>query len=291
MARISSRRNNSACRELYRPTGSSSSETAAVSTPESLLDTFPGRLFIELLRFGHRRWHESSAVLLDAMCAEELVEAATNAVGRYLYSDDCVHVAHLDMDEPDLCEFNTAALAALSKLSTFDSPQIHQGTLAHLRAPNIRNRDPLSALPAGGFWTSTPLSDNEDSWTVSGENLHRGSPRWEVHFDDTVVRVARIDSARDWVELIESNAVTAQGCKYPDWPAIAKSWDAVHLSPAGLLLAHPAISKTPFTTIDGSGYVHSQAGPYASAATWSAVSTAWLHEPPGVHIRSATGAT
>jgi hypothetical protein len=291
MARISFRRNNSACRKLDLAHRSSLCETAAVSTRESLLDTFPGRLFIEHMRPGHRRWGESPAALLDAMCADELIEAATNAVSCYLYSDDCAHVANLDTDEPDLCEFNTAALAALSKLSTFDSPQIHQGTFARLRAPSIRNRDPLSALPAGAFWTSTPLFDEEDSWTVSGENLHRGSPRREVHFDKTLVRVVRIDSARDWVELIESNAITAHHCKYPDWPAIAESWDAVHLSPAGLLLAHPAISRTPFTTTDGSGYAHSEAGPYTSVAVWSAVSTAWLHEPPSVHISSATGAT
>ena len=60
--------------------------------------------------------------MVDAIWPEELIEAAADAVSRYLYSDDCAHVAHLDTNEPNLCEFNTAALAALSKLSTFGSP-------------------------------------------------------------------------------------------------------------------------------------------------------------------------
>jgi hypothetical protein len=221
------------------------------------------------------------------MRPEDLVRNAARAISSYLYSNDCAGVMHLEADDPELHEFNAAGLAALSKLSTFGSPQIHLGVVRGLRAPVIRNRDGLSALPSGAFWTSTPITDNEDSWTLCGENVNRGSPRWEVHFDMTSVRVARVDSARDWVDLIESNAVTARGCKYPDWPAIAEFSDAVHLSPAGLLLAHPTISTTPIVTSDGSGCAHSQAGRYASVAAWSAVSTAWLHEPPNVEFRSA----
>jgi hypothetical protein len=148
----------------------------------------------------------------------------------------------------------------------------------------------LSALPNGAFWTSTPVTDDEDSWTLCGENLRRESPRWEMHFDVARIRVARIDSARDWADLIDSHTVTAGGCKYPDWPAIAESWDAVHLSPTGLLLAHPKISTTPFRSDDGSGLAHSQAGPYASVGAWSAVSTAWLREPPNVEFRPAPAA-
>jgi hypothetical protein len=245
--------------------------------PESVLDTFPGRLFVEHLRFGARE-------------PEDLIRVATWAVSQYRYSDGCASVMHHDVNDPELRELEAAGLAALSKLSTFDSPQIHQGIITKLRTPSIRNRDPLSALPYGALWTSTPLTDDEDSWTLSGENLRREDPRWEVHFDTTRVRVVRIDSARDWIDLIESNAVTAGGCRYPDWPAIAESWDAVHLSPTGLLLAHPTISATPFIATDGCGLAHSEAGPYASVADWSAVSTAWLREPPNVELRAAGGA-
>lgn len=249
-----------------------------MSTGESLLDTFPGRLFIEHMRsFG------------GLGVPEDLISAATKAVGSYLYSDRCRDVADLDVNEPELRAYDGAGLSALSGLSTFGSPQIHQGTISELRAPSIRNREPLSALPAGAFWTSTPITDDEDTWTLCGENLKRESPRWEVHFDITRVRVARIDSAQDWAELIDSHSVTACGCRYPDWPAIAKSWDAVHLSPAGLLLAHPKVSTTPFSTADGSGYPHSQAGLYASVAAWSAVSTAWLREPPNLELTPAPG--
>lgn len=244
-----------------------------MSTRESLLDTFPGRLFIERMRsFG------------GLGMPEDVIGATAWAVGSYLYSDRCGEVAHLDVNDVELRKYDAAGLAALSALPSFGSPQIHQGTGGELRSPTVRNREPLSALPNGAFWTSTPVTADEDSWTLCLENLKRESPRWEVHFDAARVRVARIASARDWAELIDSHSATAGGCKYPDWPAIAESWDAVHLSPAGLLLAHPKISANPFTTTDGSGYAHSQAGPYASVATWSAVSTAWLREPPNLDL-------
>jgi hypothetical protein len=251
-----------------------------VSARESLLDTFPGRLFIEHM-LSVQGWG----------MPESLIGAATWAISRYLYSDGCLGVTHFDANEPQLRESAAVGLAALTALPTFDSPQIHQGTIGELRAPHISNREPLSALPDGAFWTSTPITEDDDSWTVSGENLRRERPRWEVHFDVTRVRVARIDSARDWADLIDSNTATGSDSKYPDWPAIAESWDAVHVSPAGLLLAHPTISTTPFSSTDGSGYAHSEAGPYASVAAWSAVSTAWLREPPSVEFRPAPAAT
>jgi hypothetical protein len=261
-----------------------------VITCASLLDTFPGRLFIDHLRF-HRSRGATPTAAVDALRPEELIRGVTWAVGGYLYSGDYRDVAYFDPNDSELSEFDTAGLAALSKLSTFGSPQIHQGTISRLHAPNIRNRDSLSALPAGAFWTSIPVTDAEDSWILCGENPSRKHVRWEVHFDTTDVRLARIDSARDWIDLIESNAVIAGGCKYPDWPAVAKSWDAVYLSPTGLLLAHPTISATPLTTTGGSGFAHSQAGPYASVAEWSAVSTAWLHKPPNVELKPTAAAS
>lgn len=249
-----------------------------MSADESLLDTFPGRLFIaDMQSFG------------GLAIPEDLIRTAARAVGSYLYSDRCDEVAHLDVDDVEACTYDAAGLAALSALPSFGSPQIHQGTIGELRAPQISNREPLSALPKGAFWTSTPVTDHEDSWTLSLENQARESPRWEVHFDAARVRVGRIDSAADWAELIDLHSVAAGGCRYPDWPAIAESWDAVHLSPAGLLLAHPKISTTPFATTDGSGYAHSEAGPYASVAHWSTVSTAWLRVPPDTEFRPAPG--
>lgn len=260
-----------------------------MSNDESLLDTFPGRLFIRELRSDCLRAGMSPTAFLAAMRTEALIWRATYAVRRYLYSADCLDVVDFDVSELELRECNTAGLAALSRLSTFGSPQIHHGTGGELRAPTISNRDGFRALPAGAFWTSSPITEDEDMWSVSGEHLHRENPRWEVHFDVTRVRLARIDSARDWVNLIDSHPLTARGCKYPDWPAIAESWGAVHLSPTGLLLAHPTISTTSFTTTDGSGLAHSQAGPYISVGAWSVVSTAWLHVPPDAELQPAPG--
>jgi hypothetical protein len=234
-----------------------------VTAGESLLDTFPGRLFIEDMRsFG------------GLALPEHLIHAAGRAVGGYLHSDRYLDVADFDVDDPELRKYDAAGLAALAGLPAFGSPQIHQGSVNELRVPSIGNRKPLSALPAGAFWSSTPITDEEDTWTLCGENLKRESPRWEIHFDVTRVRVARIDSARDWAALIDANPAVSDGRKYPDWPAIADSWDAVHLSPAGLLLAHPKISTTRFSS-------------YVGVGAWSAVATAWLREPPGVEIRPA----
>ncbi len=236
-----------------------------MSAPESLLDTFPGRLFIaDMRRFG------------GLAIPEQLIRAAASAVSGFLYSDRYLDVADIDVEDPELRKYDAAGLAALSGLPSFGSPQIHQGTIGELRAPSVRNREPLSALPAGAFWTSTPITEDDDSWTLCGENLRREMPRWKVHFDFTRVRVARIDSAADWADLIDSHSATGGGCEYPDWPAIAERWDAVHLSPAGLLLAHPKISTTRFSS-------------YAGVGEWSTVSTAWLREPPGVEIRPARG--
>lgn len=260
-----------------------------MSIRESLLNTFPGRLFLKGLGFGCGH-HYLPQEVLDALQPDDLIHEAALAIGNYLYSDDCFSVTNFNVHDPELQSADTVALAALSRLCTFASPQIHQGTLTQLHAPSISNRKRLCALPDGAFWTSTPMADNEDSWLISGENLNRDSPRWEVYFDTTRVRVARIDSARDWIDLIDSNRITAGGCKYPDWPAIAESWDAVHLSPAGLLLAHPTISTTPFITTDGSGLAHSEAGPYASVAIWSVVSTGWLNKPPNAELKPLNGA-
>ncbi|OBI88653.1 hypothetical protein [Mycobacterium sp. 1245805.9] len=234
-----------------------------MSARESLLDTFPGRLFIQdMRRFG------------GLAVPKTLIRAATWAVSGYLYSDRYLEVAYLDVDDAELRSYDAAGLRALTGLNTFGSPQIHQGTIDELRAPRIGNRKPLSALPAGAFWTSTPITEDEDTWTLCGENLRREMPCWEVHFDLARARVAQIDSVRDWADLIDANTATADGRKYPDWPAIAESWDAVHLSAAGLLLAYPKISTTRF-------------GSYVGVGDWSTVSTAWLREPPGVEIRPA----
>ncbi|MEE6178212.1 hypothetical protein [Mycobacterium sp. 050134] len=273
------------------PSKSDLAGAAAASKRESLLDTFPGRLFIvRILEFGCGSDYRSPQEIIDSLTPDDLIRAAASAVRDYLYSDECLNVTNLDAYDPELQAADTAALAALAKLSTFASPQIHQGTLTQLRPPQICNRKHFCALPGDAFWTSTPMTDNEDSWLISGENLRHASPRWEVHFDTTKARVARVNSARDWIDLITSNSVTAGGCLYPDWPALARFWDAVHLSPAGLVLAHPTISTTPFFTTDGSGLAHSEAGPYASVAIWSVVSTAWLNTPPGVELKALNSA-
>ena len=58
-----------------------------MSARESLLDTFPGRLFIEHMRsFG------------GLGIPEDLIRASSWAVGSYLYSDRCLEVADFDVN-------------------------------------------------------------------------------------------------------------------------------------------------------------------------------------------------
>ena len=99
---------------------------------ESLLDTGPGRLFIKRLRWWHQHRGITPTDFVATLHAKDLIRQASSAVGRLLYSGDRLDVSPLNADYPELCESDAAGLAALSKLSTFDSPQIHQGMVTSL---------------------------------------------------------------------------------------------------------------------------------------------------------------
>ena len=252
-------------------------------TVDDLLDTFPGRLFLRDLRFFDRRG-ASPQEFVDRAGLDFLVHCASWGVESYLHSGDPLEVVDIDLDDPELRAYAQAAITTLARRTTFRSPQIHQGELSVIRPAMVRCRTPLNALPSGAFWTSTRLDDRKDTWSDRGYNQ---KPRWEIHFDDEQVCVAQISSATEWQQLIDSHPLEFEGTKYPDWAAIAQDYDAIHLTPLGLLLAHPTISGTPFRSSDGSGTEHSRSGPYISIGDWTTVSTAWMRPPPQAVIRSA----
>lgn len=257
-----------------------------MSSDESLLDTIPGRLFIETLAwFWSTGADESVSEYVRGLSADDLLSHATRAVGSYLYSNDPVAAARLDASSCRRLDLDVAARWALDGWQPFGSPQVHQGSVTEVRAPVVANRSGFGSLPQGAFWTATPLGPRADSWGECGENLSRGAPRCEVHFDVADTTVAIIRTAADWVRLIAPDAVDVDGTLHPNWPAIARRYDAVHLTVSGLLLAHPRLSQTPFASDDGSGYAHSVSGPYVGVGNWSTVSTAWMHRPPGVRLK------
>jgi hypothetical protein len=76
-----------------------------VSGRESLLDTFPGRLFVEdMRRFG------------GLAIPDRLIRATAWAGTGYLYSDRWLDVADFDVDDPELRKYDAAGLLALSGL-------------------------------------------------------------------------------------------------------------------------------------------------------------------------------
>lgn len=253
-------------------------------TTMDLLDTVPGRLFVEGMVADYRRTsgEVSRSAFLQSLSMDDLVWSATVDISSYLYSNGIDTALSLDPVDPE----NVAMAAAIaSELSapcrdTFTSPQHHEGAVGPLRAPQVTNRrGGGEVLPAGAFWTSTPLGGGKNSWTY-GRESNEPAQLSELHFDPTEVRVARIDSAADWYTLLRSHtrADSSPGTLYPDWVSIAKHYDAVHLSLTGLLTAHPRLSDVAATD-SSQNYSHSKTGAWAGVGDWSTVSTAWMTLP------------
>lgn len=118
-----------------------------------------------------------------------------------------------------------------------------------------RFEDPLPRLPnggwakpVGGFWTSTyddrRLSD-WCQWCLSAEwNVSRDIPVfpiWELE-PEPEAKVLRIDSLADLATVVEqypSKPLDPElgpelpDWQFPDWPAVAEDYDAVHLTADG----------------------------------------------------------
>ncbi|WP_256978114.1 hypothetical protein [Rhodococcus sp. 14-2470-1a] len=210
----------------------------------------------------------------------EFVFAAQLDIRSYLYSSGLAEVMAIDPCRPDMVAMADAIAAELATVDrdTFTSPQRHSGHVEVLRQPHVTNRKSASeTLPAGALWTATPLADDLDTWTESRES-DAPTDTYELNFDPDAVHVVRIDSASDWADLLQHHPRGHSDTLYPDWAAIATHCDAVHLSLAGLLTAHPPLTDT---AVDASaqGYAHSKSGPWAGVGDWSAVSTAWMRLP------------
>ncbi|MDZ7910237.1 MAG: hypothetical protein U5O16_00065 [Rhodococcus sp. (in: high G+C Gram-positive bacteria)] len=249
-----------------------------------LLDTVPGRTFVSGMVDDYQRSGAglSEAAFLRSRSMAELVWAAQGDISGYLYGgafDDALSVDPHDPGIVAMAEATVAELAAPSR-EMFISPQRHHGCVDVLRQPRATNRRASrEVLPAGALWTATPLDGDVDTWTHSRET-DEPENLYEIHFKPTQIRVARIDSAADWITLLRSHARIdpTAGTMYPDWDSIASSVDAVHLSLLGLLTAHPRLSEVPATD-SRDNYGHSKSGAWAGVGDWSTVSTAWIVLP------------
>ncbi|MET4048864.1 MULTISPECIES: hypothetical protein [unclassified Rhodococcus (in: high G+C Gram-positive bacteria)] len=249
-----------------------------------LLDTVPGRTFVSGMVDDFQRAGAglSAEAFLRSRSMAELVWAVQGDISGYLYGGGLDDALSVDPHDPGIVAMAEATVAELDAPSreTFTSPQRHHGCVDVLRQPRVTNRRASSeVLPAGALWTATPLAGGVDTWTHSRET---DDPEnlYERHFDPAQVRVARVDSAADWVTLLHSHARvdSASGTVYPDWVSIASSVDAVHLSLLGLLTAHPRLSEVPAAD-SRDNYGHSKSGAWPGVGDWSTVSTAWIVLP------------
>lgn len=61
-------------------------------------------------------------------------------------------------------------------------------------------------------------------------------PTWQMHVDPDAA-VYEIRSSVDWVRFVEGYPKIVDNRVYPDWPAAANDWDAVHFTAFALASA------------------------------------------------------
>lgn len=246
------------------------------------LATAPGRSFVAGFAEEYARLSSEVGIAeyLRSQSMSDLIFAAQLDIRGYLYSSGLSEAMALDPRQPGTVAMADAIAAELATVDrdTFTSPQRHSGYVEQLRQPHVTNRKSASeTLPAGALWTATPLADDLDTWTNSRES-NAPAETYELNFDPDAVDVVRIDSASDWAALLQQHPRGDSDTLYPDWEAIATHGDAVHLSLAGLLTAHPPLTDTA-ADASAQGYAHSKSGPWAGVGDWTTVSTAWIRLP------------
>lgn len=89
-----------------------------------------------------------------------------------------------------------------------------------------------------GMWSTTTSAPKITEWIISGIGTSEEIDCYKPVVADGA-RVYEIHSFGDWAKLVIDNKLNAlPGILAPDWTAIARKYDAVHLSWMGLLLGH-----------------------------------------------------
>jgi hypothetical protein len=132
-------------------------------------------------------------------------------------------------------------------------------------APQANQR--AAVKPTGvGLYTSTACSGGVSMWRAllgPGGSAARPLPRYTWHLTlAEPLAVAEIASATQWAEFVSAHARHVGGAIYPDWVAISRSFDAVHIT----LPAIAAAQGFALTTADGT----------IAPAFWDVETTFWV---------------
>lgn len=121
--------------------------------------------------------------------------------------------------------------------------------------------------PTGvGLYTSTACATGFSMWSAflgTGGSQVRPLQRytWDLALDEPVA-VAEITSATSWAEFVFTYARRSEGLVYPDWVAVSRSFDAVHIT----LPTIAAAQGFALTTADGT----------IAPAFWDVETTFWV---------------
>lgn len=138
----------------------------------------------------------------------------------------------------------------------------------HLVEPAVARSPAPDAKPFGlGMFTSTATVGGHGAWRTYLD-VHEGSSlfpppwlTWAIEIEPSAV-VLEVASAADWVELVRSHPLPADGLTYPDWQSLARACDGVHMTLT-------AIAAT-------QGIVFPMPGGPTAAPYWDVESTLWL---------------
>lgn len=108
--------------------------------------------------------------------------------------------------------------------------------------PSAEHFIPVTAATVGkprvkpweaGFFTSTGCWHGHSMWRVYQDAFSfmypLPLPTWQLHVDPDAA-VYEVRCAADWVGFVERYPKVVDGRVYPDWPAVASDWDAVHFT-------------------------------------------------------------
>jgi hypothetical protein len=125
----------------------------------------------------------------------------------------------------------------------------------------------LARPPRFGLFTCSATADYPGMWRTYLEiNPLSGLAdkpwrTWRLAFPPSI-KIAQIDSAQAWANLIDQHPVTSGPWVYPDWRSIASTFDAVHLTPRAVLATEGLALKC------ADGLIH--------PTYWGVESTLWL---------------
>lgn len=247
---------------------------------ERLRDTVPGTVFLtQVLHWG-----------LEQLDLEGACEGAMRAVADYLYGP--VELEEIRGESAKISDNDE--IQVRDKLEELDreiavSDFIHGGNPSPFLPPEfpLLSPDNPKYHPRAAFWTATPLSVDEDTWTICGENLNRNRERMVVDVDRTRARIHRVDSLRDW-KRVTTEWNLEDGAHH--WASVAREFDAIALGIRGLLLAHPGDIWDPSVPSADAIEALREKSLYLGVGAFSAVSMAWLNEPPSMTLTPVTDA-